>query len=187
MYNFPDTPETVFDYLMNQLPSWFKPVEEYIQIMKAWSVPMANIIKDAEQIQANFFVQTADTATLTELERLIGISALPTDPIAYRRERILTQMQQQAPYTEWHLRDKLTELFGSDYTLTIDPVNLDLTIFTTSQRYGAVDLLNRLIALNIPAHLNVTSNQEVVRYIQSNQYLAASVTNTVVRDIPVSA
>ena len=187
MYSFPDTPEKIFDYLMNQLPSWFKPVEEYIQIIKAWSVPMAKIVKDEEQIQANFFVQTADAATLTELERLMGISAFSTDPIDYRRERILTQMQQQAPFTEWHLRDKLTELFGSDYTLTIDPVNLELTIFVTSQRYGAVDLLNRLIASNIPAHLDVTSNQEIVRYIQSSQYLAASVTNSVVRDIPVSA
>jgi len=187
MYNFPDTPEKVFDYLVNQLPSWFKPVEEYVQIIKAWSVPMANIIKDAEQIQANFFVQTADTATLTELERLMGISALPTDPIAYRRQRILTMMEQAAPFTEWHLRDRLTELFGNDYTLTIDPVNLELSIFVISQRYGAVELLNSLIASVVPAHLDVTSNQEVVRYITSNQYIAATATNTVIRDIPVSA
>lgn len=186
MYNVKLTQEQAQALLMSKLPGWFKPVVEYGAIEKAHAVPVAGLSSDADAIQHNFFVQTADEETIRRIERMLGISAQPSDTLEYRRQRILTATQQTSPFTEWHLRERLTELFGDEYTLTVDAENCTISIYTSSARYGAVELLDELIAATVPAHLYVESNQEVVRYANSNQYVAASVDHTVVHDIQLS-
>ena len=183
MYDVRLTKEQAYELLMRKLPGWFKPVLEYDAIERAHSVPVATFSADADTIQHNFFVQTADEETIRRIERMLGISAQPSDTLEYRRQRILTATQQTSPFTEWHLRERLTELFGDEYTLTVDSENCSISIYTSSARYGAVELLDSLIAAVVPAHLYVESNQEVVRYANSNQYIAASVDHTVVHDI----
>lgn len=185
MYNVHLTQEQADVLLMSKLPTWFKPVLEYQAIEKAHGVEVSKFSGDADSIQRNFFVQTADADTIRELERLMGISALPTDSLEYRRQRIMTLTQQTAPFTEWHLKERLSELFGNDYTLTVDPVTCAITILVTSSRYGAIELLDSLINAVVPAHLEVTSNQEIVRYSASNHYIAGALSSATIHEIPV--
>ena len=60
-----------------------------------------------------------------------------------------------------------------------------MTIFVTSPRYGAVSLLDELIRAVVPAHIAVTSNQEVSNYIVSNQYIGAGITSISISDIAI--
>lgn len=173
----------VHEILMRQLPHWFKPVLEYIAIMQGWAVTLADEQNDAYRLKENFFVQTADADTLKQWERLMNISARPSDTLDFRRERILTRLMQTAPFTYWHLKERLTELFGDEFTLEVDAENCAIKILVTSGRYGAVDLLNDLIYNVIPAHLDVTSNQEVTTYIISNQYIACFLAEAIDRTI----
>ena len=53
------------EILMEQLPDWFKPVLEYIAIMQAYAVELSGVEAAAAKIQANYFVETADSDTLT--------------------------------------------------------------------------------------------------------------------------
>lgn len=186
MYNVRLTKEQAQALLMLKLPGWFKPVVEYGAIEKAHAVPVAEFSSDADAIQHNFFVQTADEETIRRIERMLGISAQPSDTLEYRRQRILTTTQQTSPFTEWNLRERLTELFGDEYTLTVDSEGCTISIYTSSARYGAVVLLDDLIASVVPAHLFVYSNQEVTRFAVSNQYIAASVDHTVIHDIQLT-
>lgn len=176
----------VHEILMRQLPHWFKPIIEYIAIMRAYSVVLADCENTANGIQDNFFIQTADSDTLAVWERLLGISAKPTDTIEFRRERILSKLDQTVPFTYWHLKERLTELYGDEYALTINPSECTLDILVTSGRYGALDLLHDLIYNVIPAHLDVTSNQNVETYVVSSQYIATYMTRVVAKDITVS-
>lgn len=176
----------VHETLMRQLPHWFKPIIEYIAIMRAYSVALADCENTAYGIKDNFFIQTADSDTLAVWERLLGISAKPTDTIEFRRERILSKLDQTVPFTYWHLKERLTELFGNQYVLTIDPVECTLDILVTSGRHGAIDLLNDLIYNVVPAHLDVTSNQIVEQYIPNNQYIVTYMTRVIERNINVS-
>lgn len=175
----------IFEILMAQLPFWFKPILEYIAIMKAWGFVLWMIEEGAGQVESNLFVQTADSDTLLQWERLMGITSAPTDTLEFRRERILTRISQTVPFTYWHLKERLTELFGDQYELTINPEECKLDILVTSGRYGAVTLLNDLIYNNIPAHLNVTSNQEVNQFIVSNQYIAAFLIKSLEKTIKI--
>lgn len=175
----------IYEILMNQLPFWFKPVLEYIAIMKAWGFVLWMIEEDAGLVESNLFIQTADSDTLLQWERLMGITSAPTDTLEFRRERILTRISQTVPFTYWHLKERLTELFGDQFELTVNPAECSLEILVTSGRYGAVTLLNDLIYNNIPAHLDVTSNQEVSNFIVSNQYIAAFLIHSLEKTVKI--
>lgn len=186
MYDVRLTKEQAHELLMSKLPGWFKPVLEYDAIENAHSVPVVQFSNAVDAIQHNFFIQTADEDTIKRIERILRISAQPSDTLDYRRQRILTATQQTSPFTERHLRERLEELFGDEYTLTIDAESCTISIYTTSARYGAVELLDELISAVIPAHLYIESNQEIVRFANSNQFMAASVDHAVVHNVTLS-
>ena len=105
--------------LMNQLPTWFKPVLEYIELMKAHGFELDNINTIGQQIYYNFFIQTADEATIAQWENHFGIVLNFGDTLEFRRQRVLQKFEQEIPYTIWNLRDRLTYLYGEDYSLTL--------------------------------------------------------------------
>lgn len=176
----------VHEILMNQLPTWFKPVLEYIELMNIHGAEMDSIEGFMEQIYNNFFIQTADEATIAQWENYFGIIVNFGDTLEFRRERILQKFDQTIPYTIFHLRKKMTELFGEDgYTLTVNSAANELRVFITSNRYGAVDLLYDLIWAVVPAHLRVYANQFVSNTIPSNKYVGGILSRTFIQKIGV--
>ena len=176
--------DRVHKILMDQLPDWFKPVLEYIAIMYGGSVELARLDEDAEQIRLNDHIQTADASTLRYWERFLGIASSAGDTLDYRRERILMRINQTVPYTIWNLRDRLTTLYGEDYTLEVNPAECWIRIIVTSDRYGAISLLHDLIYSYVPAHLYVYSNQQVSNVTGSDAYYAARMSRTFEQTIP---
>lgn len=176
--------DRVHKILMDQLPGWFKPVLEYIAIMHGGAVELARLDEDAEQIRLNDHIQTADASTLRYWERFLGIVSSAGDTLEYRRERILMRINQTVPYTIWHLRDRLRELFGEDYTLEVNPAECWIRIIVTSDRYGAISLLHDLIYSYVPAHLYVYSNQQVSNVTSSDAYYAVRMSRTFEQTIP---
>ena len=175
---------SIHEILMDQLPEWFKPVLEYIAIMYGGSVELARLDEDAEQIRFNDHIQTADATTIRYWERFLGIASSAGDTLAFRRERVMTRINQTVPYTVWHLRERLTELFGDAYTLEVNPAECWIRIIVTSDRYGAISLLHDLIYSYVPAHLYVYSNQQVSNVTSSDAYYAARMSRTFEQTIP---
>lgn len=171
------------DALMNQLPTWFRPVLEYTALMEAYGVALDGLNEQGQAIYYNQFIQTADADTLAVWEKLFGITLRYGDTLDFRRQRLLQKFNQIVPYTVWHLRDRLTALYGDEYTLTVDPVACTISILVTSDRYGAIDLLYDLIWDVVPAHLKVTANQQTTSYATSEQYIAAFMTDAFVQTI----
>ena len=164
--------------LMQQLPGWFKPVLEYIEIMRAYGYSLGAVETAAEKIKANMFIQTADSDTLRNWERLLNIPYTAGDTLEYRRERILTALNQTVPYTVWDLRAELAALFGDDFTLEVNPAECWIKVSTTSDRYGAVSLLRSVIQKWVPAHLYIYSNQQVTNYSATDMGCTARITRT---------
>lgn len=180
------TVDGAHEILMRQLPKWFKPVLEYIEIMEAYAVEMAGMESDAGVINQNYFIQTADADTLSMWEGWLGIARQVGETLEFRRERILTRLSQTVPFTYWHFKERLTELFGDEYDLVIGPENCTMSILVTSQRYGAVELLNDLILSVVPAHIAVTANQLVQSSSVSNQFIGSAVTLSIERTIGIA-
>lgn len=171
------------EILMNQLPTWFKPVLEYIELMQAYGFTLDGINSIAQQIYNNLFIQTADSATITRWEDYFGLVVSYGDTLDYRRQRVLQKFEQTVPYTIWHLRAKLTELYGDEYSLTVDPVACSIRIIVTSNRYGAIDLLYDLIWAVVPAHLAIIANQQVTNNISGGKYVGGIMTRCFVQTI----
>ena len=168
----------VHQILMDQLPEWFKSILEYIAIMQAYAGVFSGIEEKIALMEANFYIQTADDATLLYWEKLLGIPTRMGDPLEFRRQRIFLRLNERAPFTIWDLRDRLTELFGDDYTMSLDAPNCKLYISVTSERYGAVDLLYDVINEIVPVHLALKANQQVTNFITSEHYFGALTTRT---------
>ena len=117
------TVDGAHEILMRQLPKWFKPVLEYIAIMQGYAVQLSDMEGDAGAIYQNYFIQTADADTLSMWEGWLGIARQVGETLEFRRERILTRLSQTVPFTYWHFKERLTELFGDEYDLVIDPEN----------------------------------------------------------------
>ena len=180
------TVDGAHEILMRQLPKWFKPVLEYIAIMQGYAVQLSDMEGDAGAIYQNYFIQTADADTLSMWEGWLGIARQVGETLEFRRERILTRLSQTVPFTYWHFKERLTELFGDEYDLVIDPENCTMSILVTSQRYGAVELLNDLILSVVPAHIAITANQLVQSSSVSNQYIGSAITMSIERTIGIA-
>ena len=169
---------------MQQLPGWFKPVLEYIEIMKAYAAPLAEIEDLAQAIHDNFFIQTADLSTITWWEAFFGLTVQYGDTLDYRRERVLQKIIQVIPYTIWTLRDRLSALYGADgYATTEDSVNNTLTINVFPGNLGDVALLWNLIWDVVPAHLVVYANQQKTVTLGSNKYAGSNLARTFIQTI----
>lgn len=173
------------EVLNEQLPTWFKPILEYIELMKVYGVQLDTLKNDMKSVYFNQFIQTADIKTISIWEKLFNITVRYGDTIEFRRQRLIQKFSQIIPYTYWTLKDRLTDLFGDNYTLEVNPVECWIKIFVTSDRYGAIDLLYDLIWDVVPAHLRVMANQQVTNNIINTKSIGAIVANTFVQNIGI--
>ena len=179
------TAQDVQGILLSKLPHWFKPILEYIAIIKAYGVELADFENAAEKIHANQYIQTCDSETLRYWERLLGLSYNVGDTDEFRRQRILLYLNQKVLYTVWHLKEELQSLYGDDFSLEVNEDECWIRIMVTSDIYGAVELLQSLIFRWVPAHLYVYSNQQVSNYVSSDVFDAARFTRTLEQTISI--
>lgn len=149
------------EILWEQLPDYFKPVLDYQEIIKAHGYALQAVDTGAGQVYGNLYIQTADEATITWWENLLGLQTQFGDTLEFRRARVLQKVSATVPFSIGFLHDQLTALFDSDYTVHVDPEECTIQISVTSSRYGAVDLLWDLLWDVIPAHLKIIANQRV--------------------------
>lgn len=169
---------------MKQLPTWFKPVIEYIELMEIYGFRLNSIDDVAMELYGNQFIQTADEELVTIWEGVFGFVKRPGDTLDYRRQRLIQKFLSILPYTYWDLRDRLTELYGNDFILTQNPETYEIEITITSDRYGAVELLYELVWDVVPVHLLITMNQETEDYIHSTHYIGAFASRCFAQLIP---
>ena len=175
-----------YDTLIEQLPSYFRPIIEFQEILKAHGYAMDSLDSSAEQVYNNNYIQTADVQTIAFWENALGITYTYGDTLDFRRTRILQKFRLSTNFPIGALTDNLTQLFGEDgYEMNLDYENLTISIKVTSDRYGAIDLLYNLLWDVIPAHIQIIANQETVNYVgPSKLYAAAINANTQVQTIP---
>lgn len=174
-----------YDTLIEQLPSYFRPIVEFQEILKAHGYAMDSLDSSAEQVYNNNYIQTADVQTITFWENALGITYTYGDTLDFRRTRILQKFRLSTNFPIGALTDNLTQLFGEDgYEMNLDYDNLTISIKVTSDRYGAIDLLYNLLWDVIPAHIQIIANQETTNYIGGSRlYAAGSSTNVHIQTI----
>lgn len=157
---------TSYEVLYNQLPTYFRQIIEFQEILRAHGSALDTLDANAMQIAANNYISTCDEETLEMWENLLNIAVRYGDTLDFRRDRVLQKFNTIVPFSIGFLNERLTNLFGADgYTLSLNYSTQTLTIKVTSDRYGAVDLLYDLLWDIIPAHLKIVANQETTNNV----------------------
>lgn len=169
--------------LMLVLPEYFRPVLEFKQLMKTGGAVLDDLEKEIRKLRDNFYIQTADDTSITEMEKQFSIFAKPGETIDYRRQRLLSKYNTIVPFSIGFLQDRLRELFDDDFTMRVDPIKCTITISVTSSKYGAVDLLYDLLWDIVPAHMQIIANQQVDNYISGALTAAGIISTTFLQTI----
>lgn len=169
--------------LTKELPNYFKPIIEYQAIMASDGHILDNLDDTKAKIRANNYISTCDEETLSFWERLLNIKYKFGDTIEFRRSRVLQKFNTVVPFSIDFLNNKLTELFGDDYELSVDSETCIINIKVISDRYGAVDLLYDLLWDVLPAHLQVIANQETTNISTCRLNTGGIVSSTFVQNI----
>ena len=174
-----------YDTLYNQLPDYFKPIVEFLEILKAHGYALDNLDANALQVAANNYIQTADAATIAWWENVLGLTYSFGDTLDFRRQRILQQFNISTPFSIGYLKDQLDGLYGPDgYEMEEDSQNLTLTIKVTSGIYRASPLFYPFILEIMPAHIQLIANQEVTNNVGGSRlYSSGMVSSSFIQTI----
>lgn len=141
------------------LPDWFQNVMEFNELMESEEVELEEAENSIRSVRNNCYIQSADETTILLYEKRFGI-AYQGESLEYRRSRIMQRYNTVVPFTIGFLKDRLTELYGSQgYEMSVDEKNSLITIKITSDRYGAVNLLYDLLWDILPAHIQIMVSQ----------------------------
>lgn len=176
---------SAYDVLMENLPDYFKPVLEFIQIMRAHGYALDQLDGDIQNVYNNFYIQTCDVTTLAYYEGLLDIIPSAGDTVEYRRQRVMQKLSLIPKFDINWLRDKLTELYGPNgYDLTVSSVDSTLDINITSGTYAALQLFYDFIWDVLPAHIAISTEQNVSTTIPVSLYTGAYASSTVMSVVP---
>lgn len=170
---------SAYDVLMDNLPDYFKPVLEFIQIMRAHGYALDQLDGNIRDVYNNFYIQTCDVTTLAYYEGLLDIVPNTGETLKYRKQRVIQQLSLVPLFDINWLNDNLTELYGAGgYDLTVSSVNSTLDIDIKSGIYNAVQLFYDFIWDVIPAHIALSTSQNVSTPIPISLYTGAYISST---------
>lgn len=169
---------TTADDLVNLLPEFFKKIQEYPEIMKAWTKALNEAATVSDQIWNNFYVQTCDSDTLSFYEAVLGITPGQSDDIEVRRARVLGRLSLTIPYSERRIREILDQTFG-DYTLTVDYANLEADMELHEFMENGMLLFIQMWYGFAPAHIVITVHEAIQKDIEGTLYGGGVMNRTV--------
>lgn len=172
------------DVLMENLPDYFRPVKEFQQIIRAQGYELDNLENAMVRMRDNNYIQTADENTIMYYERLLKLTASPSDTLAYRKMRILSIIARDSPFSIGFLNQQLIKIYGeSGYELEVDSQACELKVTITTDLYGAVGLFFDFIWDIIPAHILMNINLNITNQVDVSLHCGGAVGVTEIIDI----
>lgn len=120
-----------------------------------------NLKKDIDDKFVDTFAIKATEKGIANFEKIFNIkSNTYTEDLAFRRERIMSRLVSQIPYTEKYLIHRLNAILGQgnwDYTIDYNNYNLTINSLIPGKDWyrEILDFLNKIIPCNMKWSLNV--------------------------------
>lgn len=139
--------------LMEVLPSYFRPILEFQEIMKTEGKAAEEVERNADRLSDNCFIQTCDEATLAYYERLLQISNIGAT-LEERRRILLLQWNMESLYTLPKLKEFLASAVGEgNYEIKCFYNEYLVQIWISSQTAVMLRNLYNSIFRMTPAHI----------------------------------
>lgn len=110
---------------------------------------------EGEKIEANADLETCDEENLARREAIFGIVPAKDATDEERRLAIKLRTADNGIYTEEYLRQRLAQMVGSEYELTVTETGVDLKVFLTKK--SLLNNVKRLLDGIVPLHLVATA------------------------------
>lgn len=139
--------------LMEVLPSYFRPILEFQEIMKTEGKAAEEVERNADRLSDNCFIQTCDEATLAYYERLLQISNIGAT-LEERRRILLLQWNMESLYTLPKLKEFLASAVREgNYEIKCFYNEYLVQIWISDQTAAMLGTLYNTIFRMIPAHI----------------------------------
>lgn len=150
---------------LNHLPRIFRDYEEYRSLGRNADAHISQLDAVFDHFYREQYVQTAEAEGLEQREYDLSIDVQEGDSVELRRRRILAKLQERNPINFAFLRRSLKTLTGSNLTrvardLEKLEIYVDLDIAGKNEWEAVVDLLERLVPLDMVYHAAVIALQE---------------------------
>lgn len=164
--------------IIGYLPTILHEIKEIVSIANVEKPILKALWQEIENTLNNQFVVTANENGARRYEKMLNISAPPTDAIETRRFRILTRYQEQAPYTNRVLKQLLDSLLGEgqyelkrDVAAKILSVKIELTV--KGMFDAVVIMLERITPQDVILNVQLRYNQHSTLARYTHAQLAA--------------
>ena len=111
-------------------PRWFREILDFQALCQTEGEELRLMAAFLERVRANLFVQTMDEGTAAVWEAILHITPNPvTEPLSFRRDRVLNRLSMHPPFTLTFLYQRLDALFGpGNWEVEVDYPNYTLYI-----------------------------------------------------------
>ena len=139
------------------LPKVLQSIVEFQQINSDLDVELNNIDKLIDDINNETIVRTSTEYGISKWEKALGIISCDGDSLEVRRFRINNILTSKLPYTLRWLRNKLTQIVGSEsgWTLNINYHNYIITITLSGLDTNLMLEVQKQLRNSIPANMEL--------------------------------
>ena len=149
--------------LISYLPSYLTEYQELTHTLAAENPEFELVWKAADQVLKNEFIATADEATIRRWERMLKVNVGDTWTLEDRRNKILSIVAEQRPYTDESLRIMLKSIFGEEnYQMEyINPLELLVSVSFESRNeiVNVEKMLDRILPANLRWSVDIFHNK----------------------------
>lgn len=163
--------------IVQYLPTYFRDIVDYSQLMSAEAPSLESFAQYMGVVHDNFFVSTADAGTVSDWEKLFGITAAPAETLDFRRARILNRLAFNPPFTLKFLYDRLDAMIGHGaWSVVVDYANYTLYIEATAENQQWASEVEITINAVKPCHIVYINRPLVLNSIAMSETVSLSET-----------
>lgn len=149
--------------LLDYLPSHLKKIKDFEYLFSSLDVSIKNLHYYLLDFEKQLFIDTCNEETLKNYEKLYNIFYRSNESIDIRKFRLLSRMQEIAPFTKRSLREYLSSILSyEDYKLEIDHNNFLINIkihYIHNKTFKEIkNFLDRIIPCNMISNVIVLYN-----------------------------
>ncbi len=170
-----------YEELLRYYPQFYRDVYEMVEILKAQGKLADKLEGSVEQIVANAYIDTADAATISRLEKFIGIKLQKVGTLEERRRIVKSYFVGAGKVSASMIKDMIHAYTNAGVNIRFEAADaagnnkLYIDFDRGIEENVYLDDIQTLVSAKIPAHIDFELN---MRYGSSAQIRYAAVLQT---------
>lgn len=163
--------------LIEYLPEFMRQFREIKLICQKEQEQIENLWDETEKAWQNQFIQSSDEQAVRRWELMLGIKVGDTWTLEERRNKVLSLISEQRPFTDESVGIMLRTMFGEgNYSLEyIEPLYLLISVSINNEKeiVNVEEMLDRILPANLNWKVDIFHNKHSLLSKYTHGYLSA--------------